>query len=154
MISSPNKYRITRVAGSCIFIYLASLGIVTTSREQGVSATFPLAISATFMIVSALLIMAIVFRLYIQHEVRRIKFDLVNLMLLTVLITLPFAISNAFWQHFQLNQIENLRNHKTSVLLAIAGAGAFLLFPVFLITEAFLSWYALLLRTGNRQREL
>ncbi|MDB4766703.1 hypothetical protein OAG71_03335 [bacterium] len=150
MSNSSDGHRIPRVAGSCIFIGVASLGIVNTSREQGVSAVFPLTIFAAFLIISSLLIATIVYRLYIQHEVRRIKFDLVNLMLLTVLITLPFAISNALWQHFRVDQVEDLRIYKTTVLLAMTGVGGFLLFPVFLITEALLSWYNLLFRSGNR----
>ena len=145
-----DRERIPRFAGSCFFVGLGFFGIELASREQSVSPLLGFSVFTGFLVLSAILIATIVSRLYLQHEIRRLKFDIANLMLLTVLIALPFMLSNAFWECFHLGHVDEIKNDKTTVLLVLTCAAVFLLFPIFFITEALLSWYALLFRRGNR----
>lgn len=150
MSYQPDRQRLPRVVGSCFLIGLGFAGIVTASRGRNVSASPALTIFAAFLIVSSLLITTVVYRLYLQHKVRRLNFDLANLMLLTVLIALPFAVSNALWGHFKLNEVAKIQENRTTLLLGLSCATAFLLLPVFFVTEALLSWYSLIFRAGDR----
>ena len=150
MSYQPDRMRLPRVAGSCFLVVMGALGIVSVSREQDVSVVLSLTIFAAFLIVSSILITTIVSRIYRQHGISRPNFDLANLILLTILIALPFALANALWDHFQFSGVEKIQNDKTIVLLVMAGVAAFLLLPVFYITEALLSWGALLFLSRER----
>ena len=150
MSYQPDRMRLPRFLGSCFLVGLGFLGIASVSREQSVSAVIPLSSYLAFLVFSSILITTIVARIYRQHEIRRLNFDLANLILLTVLIALPFAVSNALCEQFQLNNIERIGNDKIVVLLMLTGWAAFLLFPVFFITEALLSWSARLFLSRDR----
>ena len=141
--------RVPRVLGSVFFIGMGCLGIVVISDNQKVSSFLGIALFAAFLIIGSCLLMAIASRLYRQHGINRPNFDLTAIMLLTVLVASPFGISNVLWEHFQLDQIQEIRGDKTSVLLMFTGVSAFLLIPVLFLTEALLSWYTLLFRSGK-----
>jgi len=146
MSYQADRNRIPRVVGSSFFLCLSFNGIMLVSREQNISPLLGLVIFSAFLLVSAILMTTIISRLYLQHEIRRLKFDLGNMILLTTLIALPLALSNTLWEIFGLDFVEDIKNHKTAVLLFVTAAGAFLLFPVLFVTEALISWYVLLFR--------
>ena len=62
------------------------------SNEQGVSPFSGVLAFVAYLLFSAVLIVVIVSRLYRQHGTKKLNIDLANLILLTVLLSLPFAL--------------------------------------------------------------
>ena len=81
------------------------------------------------------------------HKLKKLKFDLASLILLTVLLALPFGLSNTLWEHFMLDYSAEMKDNKTIVLLFLTAAAAFLFLPIFFVTEALLSWCTLAIQT-------
>jgi hypothetical protein len=148
----PDGQRIPRFLGSCFWIGLGFAAIETADKPNE-SRTLAALLYSIYLISCAILMVAIISRLYRQHEIRRMRFDLANLILVTTLIALPFAISNIFWEMFGLDHVKELANDKTNVLIIGAGILAFLMFPVFFVVEAILSWASLLFGKMQRNRD-
>jgi hypothetical protein len=141
----PDGHRIPRFLGSCFFISLGFVAIDRASEEQNVSPTVAAILYLAYLIGCAILITSIISRLYQQHGIRRMRFDLANLILVTTLIALPFAISSTYWELFGLDHIEEIATGKIELLMIGTGVLAFLMFPVFFVIEAILSWASLML---------
>lgn len=131
--------RFLRVVASLFLLGAVVYGIVSVARERSVSPQYCVAIFCCYALFSSFLITWIVARLYRQHEFREMKFDLASLILLSVLIALPFAAANIFWDMFRMGQINGISEDKPLFLLLMTSGAAFLLFPIFLLTEALLS---------------
>ncbi len=142
--------RISRVLGSTFCLGFVLAGIVGASRELQIPSLYGLVAFLGYAILSSFLIVLIVARLYRQHEVREIKFDMANLIFISVQLALPFALANAFWNIFQMELAEEIVEVKTRVILTMAGLAAFLLFPIFFLTEALLAWYNLFTKIQRR----
>ena len=143
--------RVPRVLGSLFILGFVVFGIVVASQEQGVPAQYGITAFFCYAILSSLLISSVAARLYRQHKVREMKFDMASLILISVQIALPFAFANVFWCLLQMEFVEGVGQAKTTVLLVLAGLAVFLLFPIFFLTEACLSWYSLYVKTQRRE---
>jgi hypothetical protein len=135
-----DSQRIPRLIGSLLFIGLGLTGIAMACDAHDVSPFFPLTVFVGFLIVSAVLIALIAGRLYAQHELRRFKFDIANLILITTLVSLPLAVAGIFWNLIEPNIGDQFKNDGMWSTMVITGVLFFLMFPVFFITEALLSW--------------
>lgn len=145
--NQSDRRRLPRFVGSCLLIGLGFVAI-TASIVQDDSRILATVLYLAYLITCAILITTIISRLYQQHELRRMRFDLTNLILITTLIALPFGVSNIFWVMMQLDGLEELANAKTWILIMWSGFLTLLMFPVFFFVEAMLSW-ALLIKIRN-----
>lgn len=100
--------------------------------------------------VSAVVITLIAGRLYTQHEIRRFRFDITSLGLVTTLMSLPFATGGIYWDLIAPTVGDEFKNDGMWVTLVITGALFFLMFPVFFIAEALLTWCRILSRRGQQ----
>lgn len=147
MTKKIDRQRIPRFVGSCCFLGLTLIGIVFISNDQQVSPFFGSLALLAYSLLSSILIVGITSRLYRHHELKKLKFDLASLILLTVLLALPFGLSNTLWEHFMLDYSAEMKDNKTMVLLFLPAAAAFLFLPIFFVTEALLSWCTLAIQT-------
>ena len=139
--------RVFRVIVSRLLLGSASLGVAIAARffaigTEGTSREVsPVLVMVGFfgyLIVGAILMATIAARLYSQHKVRELKFDLANIILITTLIALPFGASNAFIETFQPPHDTGPNEYKAQGILMFTTAAAILLLPVFFLTEALL----------------
>ena len=144
--SETDRGRLTRFLASLFFIGGGLAGILTACHSKGLSPLFPLSVFVVFIVASAIIIALIAGRLYAQHEIRRFKFDLANLVLITTLASLPFAAAGTFWNQIQKNSTIAIQDNAMSITIMIATALLFLMLPILLITEALLAWWRVLTR--------
>ena len=60
-----------------------------------------------------------------MHGVRKFKLDLANLILLLSLMSLPLAVSNAFWEIFEMDKMVEMKENKTLFLLFLTFIATF-----------------------------
>lgn len=133
--------RISRVIASSLILGFVVYGIVAASREQSIPPLYGITAFCGYAILSSFLMTWIVARLYRQHGIRQMKFDLANMILLSALIALPFAASNMFWDLLKIGLVKRMAEDKTLVLLLLTGGAGVLLLPILFITEALFAWY-------------
>ena len=148
---SADQGRIGRVFVSSFILGLTLFGIMVASREQGVLFFYGVAAFLCYAFLSSFLIAWIAGRLFRQHEVREFKFDMANMILISVQLALPFAFANALWEIFQMELNEWASDARIRVLIVLAGIAAFLLLPIFYLTEAFLVWYSRFSKTKREE---
>ena len=124
---------------------LALLGLICSGMfhqivERRVSPILPLSIVAAYFLVSGIIVTVICARLFSQHEFRRLRFDLANLMLLTTLLLLPLAAANALWGVFAVNGDEGAIRERPGIVLATTAGLVFSLYPFVIVMEAVLFW--------------
>ena len=71
------------------------------------------------------------------------------MILLSVLISLPLAVSNAFWEIFKVQEIAGMKDDKTLFFLLVTAVAGFFLFPILMLTEGVLSWWSRRLRSTD-----
>ncbi len=149
----PDRQRLPRFLGSCFLIGLGYFAIGASSNQENGARILATILYSAYLVGCAILIATIVARLYQHHEIRRMTFDLVNLILVTTLIALPFALASTFWGLFGLDQVQELTKDKTKVLIILTGLLAFLMFPVFFVVEAIVSWASLIFGKAQTFRD-
>ena len=120
------------------------------SRDRSIDASFGAIAFSVYLVLSAILITTVVSRLYNQHQLRLFRIDIANLILLTVLFALPFALANTMWVIYEPDHGGQVVTYKTTVLLILSGVAIFLLLPVFFVAEALLTWWSQIFGPGNR----
>lgn len=140
MNDSVDEGRFRRFFSSCGLILLALFFVFQAAIERGISPTLALIAPTAYLLASSVLIAAIMGRLYAQHEIRKLKFDLLVIVLTTFLAALPFALSNILWNVYELQNVPALQENKTIFTCVISAIAIFLLFPLLFVTEALVAW--------------
>lgn len=150
-IDRAGRGRLTRVAVAVCVLVFVSFWMVAAALMQAVSPILVMVAFLGYLLVGAILIAMIASRLYRHHKMRKLKFDLANIILITTLLALPFGAANAFWEIFQLQLVDEAQADKALILLMFSAIAAYLLFPVVLLTEALLVWSAKLFTKSKRE---
>ena len=140
-----DRQRLPRVLASCMLIGFGFVGIILASKEQSISPLPGILIFSGYLYLAGVLITKIISRLHRQHEIRKFKFDLANLVMLSALIALPFGLASAFAELFKIGSAPEFGFEKQYVLLVLSGMAFCLMAPVFFIAEAVVSIYSLFL---------
>ena len=141
--------RAGRMIASTLLLVWVIYCVVVASRGQSISPLYGIAAILIYVVLSGGLMAWIASRLYRQHGVRQFKFDVANMILLSVLISLPLAVSNAFWEIFKVQEIAGMKDDKTLFFLLVTAVAGFFLFPILMLTEGVLSWWSRRLRTTD-----
>ena len=148
--NEADRGRLSRFLGSVFLIWLGLNGILSACLNQGVSPVFPLTVFVIFLVASAIIIALIAGRLYAQHEIRRFKFDIANLILITTLASLPFAAANIFWNQIEQSSTEPIKDDALWITIIIAAVLFFFMFPALFIAEALITWWRAFTRRAKK----
>ncbi len=144
MNDSVDQNRMGRFVFSGGMILWALFAVWKTAANQGISPVVALIGPIAYLVVASTLIALITGRLYAQHGIRKLKFDLGVIILVTFLAALPFALSNSIWHVYDLEQVSSIQANRTLFTCITSAIATFLLFPILIVTEALLAWFRLL----------
>lgn len=133
--------RVLRCVLSLFVLGFSLMVMIGVYGSQGLPPVVPPIVYLVFLIASAIVMTLILGRLYVQHELRRFNFDVANLLLMTVLVSLPFATAGIIWNLVEPIADADFKSSRTLIMFTTTGMLAFSLLPALLITEAILHWY-------------
>lgn len=136
-IGSDNAIR--RLFGGCILLGLVYSCIVSASQRDVSLLLFGSVLFLTYVFSASILMGVIAYRLHISHNVEKLKFGLLDLLLFSALVALPLAFANWNWELY-CPETYNAEEGEKFAFVAMVGLGALLtLYPILLVAEATLS---------------
>lgn len=131
-----DKHRTTRFVGSiiCLMLICTIIGAMGLSLKTGL----PIAIGFYFayLLTASCLLSWLATRLFRQHEMRKLKFDIGSMIILTTMIALPLGFNSVF----QTLARDLDRETHGLMLIFLPILLYFSLFPILLVLEALLVW--------------
>lgn len=150
--SDPNHGRLIRFVLSVGVLGLIVFALVAMQKSEGESPFIPVTVFLCYIGLTAAVITAMSGRLYAEHGLRRFRFDVANLLLLTVLTAMPFAAASGFWRLISATSNERLMDARLIIQGTITIAMFFLFVPILCVAEAVMTWSVLLRRRKRPRR--
>ena len=137
----PDRQRTTRFAASAITLALIGTIVSVIGNSLNIDLFVCVALFVSYLLFAGYLVTLLAGRLFQQHGLRKLKFDISSMLILTTLIALPLGFSSAF-QHLGNNVAVNSSPEERNAVLMIVISSLlyFSLIPILFSAEASLVW--------------
>jgi hypothetical protein len=147
----PDRQRTTRLASSAITLALIGTIVSVIGNSLNINLFVCISLFVGYLLIAASLMTVLAGRLFRQHGLRKLKFDISAMLILTTLIALPLGFSSAF-QYLGENVTANISPEERNTVLTVVVSSLlyFSLFPILFAAEATLVWFS---RWRNRNEK-
>lgn len=136
-----DRQRRIRFIASATLLAFGGLSLQSVGNAIGIRSLTTVALYFAYLGASACLIAVLAGRLFRQHELRKLRFDIASAIILTTLVALPLGVVSAFQQIAPMtNATLSQADLNGPVSLIISLVLYFLLLPIFIATESVLAW--------------
>lgn len=138
---SLDKRRPLTFIVSVSVLLMIAYAISGIGLSQGSAPLLMVGLYASFLIVASLLIAWLTGRLFRQHEMRKLKFDILTMIIVTTLIALPLGINSAIQQVAVWPENAPVSDEsRNGVKIVVVALMYFSLVPILFVTEALMVW--------------